>query len=178
MLPALYDDDRRALGRLASMLIIGAIGVLPLTTQSSSVAGAADVRAQSDQSGLALPPRLTFPAYSVSRDPFVPEQSIRAKFEGSALRVGQGSEIGVVLPPNAGAEQNGTIAPLNGASPSAPIVRAIVLGDPARALVEVGGTVRVLGIGDRIGELAVAGITADGITLSDGTRLTLDVAHR
>lgn len=177
MLPALFDDERRSLGRLASMLIIGAIGILPLTTQSSSVAGAADERAQSYKSGLALPPRLTFPEYSISRDPFVPEQPTRAKLEGSALRVGQGSEIGVVLPPNAGALQNGPIPPLIGASPSAPIVRAVILGNPPRALVEDGGTVRVLGIGDRIGELAVAGITADGITLSDGSRLTLDVAH-
>jgi hypothetical protein len=164
MLPALYDDDRRSLARLASMLIIGAIGVLPLTTQSSSVAGAADVRARNDQTDLALPPRLTFPAYSVSRDPFVPEQSIRAKLDGSVLRVGQGSSIGVVLPP-------GTLS-------SASIVRAIVLGNPARALVEDGSSVRVLGIGDRIGELVVVAITADGITLSDGTRLMLDVAHR
>lgn len=176
MLPALYDNDRRSLARLASTLIIGAIGVLPLTTQSSSVAGAADVRAQNDQSGLGLPPRLTFPAYSVSRDPFVPEPSIRAKLEGSASRNGQGGEIGVVLPLNAGAAQTGPTG--NGASPSAPIVRAIVLGNPARALVEDAGTVRVLGIGDRIGELAVAAITVDGVTLSDGTRLMLDDAHR
>lgn len=178
MLPALYDDERRSLARLASMLIVGAIAVVPLTTQSSSVAGAADVRAQNDQSGLDLPARLTFPAYSVSRDPFVPEHSIRAKLEGSALRSWQGSEIGVVLPPNAGAAQDGPIAPLNGTSPSAPIVRAIVLGKPARALVEDAGSIRVLGIGDRIGELVVASITAEGITLSDGTRLMLTVAHR
>ncbi len=178
MLPALYDDDRRSLARLSTMLIIAAIGVLPLTTQSSSVAGAADVRTQANLSDLSLPPRLTFPAYSVSRDPFVPEQSIRARLDGSALRVGQGSEIGVVLPPNAGAEQNGTIGSMSGALPSAPIVRAIVLGNPARALVEDGSSVRVLGVGDRIGDLAVASITPEGITLSDGTRLLLDVTHR
>ena len=178
MLPALHDDERRSLARLASLLIMGAIGVLPLTTQTSLVAGAADVRAQNDRSGLDLPPRLTFPAYSVSRDPFVPEQSIRAKFEGGALRDGQAGEIGVVLPPNAGAAQNGPIAQLNGASPSAPVVRAIVLGNPARALVEDAGSVRVLGIGDRIGELAVAAKTADGVTISDGTRLMLNIAHR
>jgi hypothetical protein len=57
-------------------------------------------------------------------------------------------------------------------------VRAVVLGNPARALVEEGGSVRVLGIGDRVGGSTVEAITADGITLSDGTRLTIAVSHR
>jgi hypothetical protein len=178
MLPGLYDDDRRSLRRPATMLVVGSVAVLPLTTQSSSVAGAADVRAQGDETGLVVPAKLTFPAYSVSRDPFVPEDSIRAQLAGEALPVAQASGIGIVLPPNAGATESGPIPAMSSTLPIAPVVRAIVLGNPARALVEEGDAVRVLGIGDHISGLAVAAITADGITLSDGTRLMLAATHR
>jgi hypothetical protein len=178
MLPALYDADRRSVRRLATMLIVGSVAVLPLTTQSTSVAGAADVRAERDETGVVVPVKLTFPAYSVGRDPFVPEDSIRAKLARDALSVAQTSGIGIVLPPNAGAMQSGPIPAMSNALPISPVVRAVVLGNPARALVEEGGSVRVLGIGDRVGGSTVEAITADGITLSDGTRLTIAVSHR
>jgi hypothetical protein len=145
MVPGLYDDERRSLMRLAAMLILAGIGVLPLTTQGSSLAGAADAPERAENVNLAIPARLTFPAFWVSRDPFVPNQTV------------------VVLPRNAGA---------------APVVRAIVLGNPARALVEVDGAVRVLAVGDRVGALRVAAITSGGIWLSDGTRVPLTVAQR
>jgi hypothetical protein len=145
MLPGLYDDERCSLMRLAAMLILGGIAVLPLTTQGSSLAGAADAPVHTETATLATPARLVFPGFSVSRDPFVPTQAV------------------VVSPQNTG---------------SAPVVRAIVLGDPARALVEEDGTVRVLAVGDRVGGLRVAAITARGIWLSDGTRGPLTVARR
>ena len=109
MLPALHDDDRRALARLATMLIIGALSVLPVTTQSSSVAGAAGVRDVTNDANLMVPAHLTFPAYEISRDPFVPAGPMRTKLDGNAttMSVGQGGDIGVVLPPNAGASQSG-----------------------------------------------------------------------
>jgi hypothetical protein len=154
MLPGLYDDERRSLKRLATMLILGAAAVLPLTTQSSSVAGAADVHTQSLGAGLVLPARLTFPGFSVSRDPFVPAQAVREKLAGTAMPTSAGPGSGTV------------------------IVRAIVLGDPARALVEESGTVQIIAVGDRIGELRVIAITAAGITLSDGSHLMLAVQRQ
>lgn len=180
MLPALYDDDRRALARLATMLVACALCVLPLTTQSSTVAGAAGVRDISKDPNLIVPARLTFPAYEVSRDPFVPEGSMRTKLGGVGVptNVRQGSDIGIVLPPNAGASQGGVPASAQMGPTIGPVVRAIVLGDPPRALVEAGGTVRVLGVGDRLGDLTVVGITAGRVTLSDGSALILDSARK
>jgi len=177
MLPGLFDEDRRSLQRIATMLVVGAVGVLPLTMQSSSVAGAADARTSLRASAFELPPRLSFPAYSVSRDPFVPEPAIRAKLARDAFRIGQSGEIGMTSPPNTGAAQGGLPMGATATLQTAPVVRAIVMGDPARALVEEGGGVRVLGVGDRVGELSVVAITADGITLSDGTRLRLEPSH-
>jgi hypothetical protein len=78
---------------------------------------------------------------------------------------GQASEIGVVLPPNDGAE--------GGTTQGGIIVRAIVVGDNARALVDLGGTVRILGVGDAIGDQKIAAITSRSVTLGDGTSLPL-----
>ena len=177
MLPGLYDDERRKMVRLSMMLMLGGFAVLPLTAQSSFVAGAAGAHAPSYEASLTMPARLTFPAFSISRDPFVPSQGVRERLEGAAMRLGQGEDIGAVLPPNAGAA---------GAAPSlphtvpvaAPILRAVILGSPPRALVEEDGTVRVLAAGDRIGDLRVTAIGAQGVTLSDGTHLLLRDAQR
>lgn len=166
MLPGLYDDERRSLKRVATMLIFAAAAVLPLTAQSSSVAGAADVPAKSQDASAVLPARLTYPGFSVSRDPFVPPADVRKKLERAAMRIGQANDVGVAFPSNAGVG-SGTA-----------IVRAIVLGDPARALVEENGTVQVLAVGDRIGELRVTAITAGGVSLSDGSHLVLAVPRQ
>jgi hypothetical protein len=158
MLPSLYDSDRVALMRLATMLIVAGVAVLPLTTQSSSIAGAADAPGQSNDARLARPARLTFPGFALSRDPFVPEQAIREKLaHASAASTG--------LVPGAPA-------------PVAPLVRAIVVGDPPRALVEEAGTVRVLALGDRVGALRITAITAEALTLSDGSHLLLATPHQ
>jgi hypothetical protein len=180
MLPAIYDDDRRALARLATMLVVGALCVLPLTTQSSTVAGAAGVRDISNDPNLIVPARLTFPAYQISRDPFVPERAMRARLDSGTvpMSVGESSDIDVMLPPNAGASQGGATPATAPRTKVGPIVRAIVLGHPARALIEAGDTVRVLGVGDRLGGLTVIEITAGRVRLSDGTVLILEGAHK
>jgi hypothetical protein len=105
----------------------------------------------------------------------VPQGAMRTKLGGGAIpmNVGQGSDIGIVLPPNSGASQ-GYVPQGPGGSTLGPIVRAIVLGDPPRALIEAGGTVRVLGVGDRLGALTVVGIAEGRVTLSDGSALILD----
>jgi hypothetical protein len=159
MLPGLYDDERRTLMRLASMLILGGVAVLPLTTQGSSVAGAAGTTLQTETLRLPIPTRLTFPGFSASRDPFVPDEEVREKLENAAIHI-----------PRASLETS--------AQGAAPVIRAVVLGNPARALVEEDGTVRVLAVGDRIGDLRVTAIAAGGITLSDGTHMLLTVAQR
>ncbi len=173
MLPGLYDDERRWLMRVAAMLVLGSLAMLPLTIQMSSVAVAAGEPAWVQNVSPATPPRLTFPGFSISRDPFVPDEAVREKLEGAAMHLGQGDDIGVVLPPNAGAD-GAVVASLPAGGPAiAPSVRAVVLGNPARALVEENGSVRVLGIGDRIGDLRVIAITSGGIALSDGSHLLL-----
>ncbi|HTZ55230.1 MAG TPA: hypothetical protein VMB20_09185 [Candidatus Acidoferrum sp.] len=180
MLPALHDDERRALARLATMLIAGALCVLPLTAQNSPSAGAAGVHDITSVPNLVPPERLTFPAYEINRDPFVPQGAMRVKLEGSTvpMSVGPSDDIGVVLPPNAGASQGGAPPSIPGGLVVGPVVRAIVLGDPPRALVEAGGTVRVLGVGDRLGALTVAGIVPGRVILSDGSALMLGDAHK
>lgn len=63
----------------------------------------------------------------------------------------------------------------HGAGLQAPaaLVHAVVLGSNARALVETGGTVKILSIGDTVGSAVVVSIGADGVTLSNGVRLLL-----
>jgi hypothetical protein len=158
MLPGLYDDERRTLMRLASMLILGGVAVLPLTTQGSSVAGAAGTTLQTETLRLPIPTCLTFPGFSASRDPFVPGEEVREKLD-AAIHI-----------PSASLQTS--------AQGAAPVIRAVVLGSPARALVEEDGTVRVLAVGDRIGDLRVTAIAAGGITLSDGTHMPLTVTQR
>jgi hypothetical protein len=53
----------------------------------------------------------------------------------------------------------------------APIVRAIVSGDSPRALVEDGGRVRVVGVGDVLAGSPVVSIDRQGIRLGNGVRL-------
>jgi len=152
MLPGLFDAQRRALARLATMLVAGALCVLPLTTQGSSIAGASDAAPSVREENLVEPSRLTFPAYTIDRDPFVP-------MDPRVDAVDQDPE------------------PSNGAAAEAPLLRAVIVGDPPRALIELGGVVHVTGAGDRIGKLTVVGIDADGVTLSDGSRLLIPGNH-
>ena len=163
MFPAIHDDRRRTIARLAMMLGCGAVGVLPLTAQSSLIAGAASEPIPIERSSINVPDRLIFPAFEIARDPFVPDH--RA-FQGTA-----GSEPSIVLPPNAGAT-----GPLPTQADA--VVRAIVVGDPARALIESGGSIRVLGVGDRLGELRVVQITSSGVVMSDGSHLLFEGDQR
>jgi hypothetical protein len=150
MIRRLCDEERRALARLAAMMTCGAALVLPLTAQTSSAAGAQDVQAAAmDRFALTVPRKLTFPTYSVSRDPFVP-----------------GVAHTTVV--------TGTGAGYNGEQTAVPIVRGIVVGDPERALVEIGGVVRVVGVGDRVGDATIENISSVGVVLSDGTQLHLE----
>ncbi|HTX57047.1 MAG TPA: hypothetical protein VMD47_08070 [Candidatus Acidoferrales bacterium] len=154
MLPALYDDQRRAIARLATMLTAGSLAVLPLTAQSSFVAGAASAQETIRNGELATPARLTFPAYAIDRDPFVPDANVRA-FESADADARMAAQPG-----------------------STPVVRAVIVGAQARALVEIDGTVRVLSVGDALGASRIAAIDASGLMLADGSHLALDGTRR
>ncbi len=149
MIRRLYDDQRRVLARLAAMMTCGAALVLPLTAQTSSVAGAEGASAPANgRFALMAPSTLTFPAYSVTRDPFVPGIA-HAIVPDGARAGGDTAQIGL------------------------PVVRGIVVGNPERALVEIGGVVRVVGVGDRVGDETIVQISSSGVVLSDGTQLRL-----
>lgn|GEM_PF-2718643 len=155
MFPGLYDDQRRMLMRLAAMLTCGAASVLPLTAQTSLLAGAANAPAITmDSLPQAPPTRLTFPAFSVTRDPFVPETPV----------------IG-----NQMIQQVDTVG--DTVAQGMPIVRAVVASDNARALVEIDGSMRVVGIGDRLVDATVVQIDSAGILLSNGWQLGLQGSH-
>jgi hypothetical protein len=176
MFPALYDDHRRALARLSAMLVIGAAAVLPMTSQSSSIASAQTATVAGIGELPTVPGPLTFPSFTLKRDPFrvdhIADGAAGTPSVRGTMISGQASEIGVVLPPNLGAgEGTPTVDPP--APAGTVVVRAIVVGDSARALVDVGGAVGVLGVGDAIGDQKIRAITSSGITLSDGTTIPL-----
>lgn len=160
LLPALYDDQRRLLARLAGMLVLSAASVLPLTVQGSSVASAREMTPAAAHSVPSPPGPLTFPTFTITRDPF---QSDRVTSNAPSPN----DSIGIVLPPNIGAAADD-----GGVS-----VRAIVMGARARALVDFGGKVEVLGVGDALGDLKIAAIDARGVVLSDGSRIALEGAR-
>jgi hypothetical protein len=100
-----------------------------------------------------LPERLVYPALNVRHDPFA-----RATQPPGAE---DDADPGIVLPPNDG------IA-------AAPIVRAVVLGEHPKALLEIDGRTRIVGVGARLRGIAIEAVTSQGIRLDDGERLPVD----
>jgi hypothetical protein len=145
VLPALLDQERRLMRRIAFALCSAAVGIIPLTVPSSFSAGAATAPMEhAAQVGNDLG-KLLFPAIALGRDPFVPDAAFAAS-DGAAEH-----------PQDTGS----------------PIVRAVVSGAQAHALIEVAGVVRVVSIGDAVGNATVTAIVADAVLLSSGTRLPL-----
>lgn len=147
----LTERERRLLTVISLMLCGGSIALLPLTAESARNESR-PIDARSASSPWA-PPAVTYAALRVSRDPFQP-------FRGTmplapALAGADSSEM--ALPPNAGAV----------------IVRAVVLGPQSRALVEIGGRVNVLGVGDELASGTIASIDERGVVLSSGARIPL-----
>lgn len=179
MLPPLRDDQRRALLRLSILMCSAALALLPLTAQSSFDASAAEAIVQPALDVPTVPDRLRFPDVSVSRDPFVPDAaSIAAPLVMNNAEVGTqvqgGDDIGIVLPPNAGASgvPGGPVG-----TGGQPLVRAVVVGPSSRALIDMGGAVRVLGVGDPLGPARIRTIDAGGVTLDNGAHLPLTQEH-
>ncbi len=170
MVPPLRDSDRRALMYIALLAVCGTLLLLPLAGESSSSMVDADATSKAmPLAGSAELEGLHFPDIPVVRDPFVPDL---AEAGVPAHDVSPDEEkIGMALPPNEGASN----MPLPSASEGAavPIVRAVILGTQSKALVDIAGQVRILGIGDKIGVSTVTAVDANGLSLNNGSRLVL-----
>ncbi len=170
MLPSLRDNDRHLLTMLALMLCCGSVALMPLGAQSSVESfGRLNGSDVADATPVSLRP-LHFPIIVAARDPFSPDRSV-IETSGVGISTENSGNLGIILPPNAGASGvpiSGPVAP-----DSVPIVRAVVLGPQSRALVESSGTVQVLGVGDSLSGEAITAIDARGIILADGSRLPL-----
>jgi len=125
-----------------------ALGVLPVTGRVSATASAAAVGPEREETVAAAPGKLVFPSYSLGRDPFVPAVSEASRTEAADP------------------------------TPSGPIVRAIVTGSQPRALIEIGGSVRMIAVGDRVGEAIVLSIDSEGVSLSGSVRLPIAADHQ
>ncbi len=162
---ALYDSQRATLLRVAVMLTIGACATLPLTLPPSSVYANADSLAPT-AGNLAVPQvpgRMQYPEIVIARDPFVADAGVLAR--------------NGVRPPLVASDSapNGQAATNDERGAFLPVVRAVVSGDQPRALVEMNGSVQVLGIGDKLGADTVMSIDPSGIELSSGIRV--GIAH-
>jgi hypothetical protein len=162
MLQPISDDDRRSLVRLAGMLCCSSIALLAVMQHSPIAAGAQDGVLALRQRAPALPGELRFPTLRVMRDPFVSNQALAETPSRNA------ADPQIVLPPNAGASDLPVLTVA-----SAPVVRAVILGESSRALIELGGDVHVFAVGDRIGSATISSIRSDGVTLSNAVRLPL-----
>jgi hypothetical protein len=162
---ALSPRSRAALGAVALVAFAGAFVATPLAARSSAVepsaAGpTASPRAEPDDVAVVVP----------RRDPFaggVPAlRAAAAPITSGALGAMPPIPAALgVLPANAGA--GGIASPF--ASPAR--ITAIVTGPHPFALVDEGGTTRVVGTGERIGADTIAAIGTDGVRLANGTML-------
>jgi hypothetical protein len=86
------------------------------------------------------------PKLLVARDPFVPDAAVQSA--DASMDAGDGTGI---------------------------VVEAIALGDSPRALVQAGGTSRIVRVGDSIGDSIVRAIEERGLVLDSGETLPLAV---
>ncbi len=149
MLPALLDEQRRSLVRYAIAACAASVAILPVMgSPSLSASGAAAAHAVIRVPD--EPANLPFPPIPLDRDPFVPDGSEIALASQSLSR-NEGA-TGVVL-------------------------RAVVTGIEPRALIEAGSTVRVVGVGDKLGNATITEINKTEVVLSNGLELPLIPEH-
>lgn len=153
VLVPLSDDGRSALLRIAMLLCASSVTLLALATQTPPDARAAAQPFQSANEALPMPSRMQFPVFTLARDPFVSDAQNQQDF---------GDERSAGAPDSAGGA----------------VVRAIILGERARALIEVGGTVKVLEVGDRIDGASISAIDRLGVHLSNGRRIAIEVSEK
>jgi hypothetical protein len=167
---ALNRSSRALLATSAFAAFAGAFVTAPLVAR-----GAADdhiVRTAP------APPAATAGAFALvvpRRDPFAGDPPAAPSSPPTALMspiisTPPASEIPAAirpLPPNAGAA--GSALPF--AAP--PRITAVVTGDHPFALLDEGGTTRVVTVGDRIDGVVIRAITATAVRLADGTMLAV-----
>lgn len=81
--------------------------------------------------------------------------------------------IGVVRDPFVADEMSATAAPKRAARWDSVVVRAVALGENARALIDDGGSERIVAAGDLVLGSRVAAIVPGGLVLTNGSRLPL-----
>jgi hypothetical protein len=149
---------------------IGAI-LFVLICSDPHAAGAEDAGAPPDdgpRSALVDVVPLRYPPLTLSRDPFARPASFERIVAMSSPPAPLG-DPGFALPPNAGAPPfEAASVPLGGAT-----VQAVITGGAPRALLQIGTSTTIVGLGSRVGAASIVKIDGHGIQLSDGTRLSL-----
>lgn len=172
MLRPISDERRRTLLQISACVCGGALSLLFITGSPSFTAQAEQLTPGVAVRIPSVPDRLTFSSVDIGHDPFIPRVVLASELTGAptVASTAKPDDIGIVLPPNAGA--SGT--PVGPASRSGlPIVRAVVIGQSARALVEANASVEVMQVGDALGTSTISAIDASGVTLASGTHLPL-----
>lgn len=167
----MLDPISRAAIIAMSILCVGATVVLaPMRARSSD----SQLRAQPVSALHAAPAP---PDLWIARDPFVGEPARQITAPRTATPRGADDSApsdGIVpLPSNLAVSAIPAIPPEVGAPATTSAIRvtAIVTGPHPYAMVEIGGTHVVEGIGDRIAGQSVTAIGIDGLTLGNGQHL-------
>jgi hypothetical protein len=150
MVKPLFANQRRWLLRTAVAACAMTLLLAPLIRPVRFEANAANRPPVGTFPAPAVPEQLKYPVFSVARDPFVPP--------GTPNLPPLGADGTLVLPPNDVID-------------AAPVVRAIVRGASPRALIDTGGRVQMVGIGDTVSGAKITAIDARGIVLDDGETL-------
>ena len=149
---------------------IGAILFVLICSDPHAV-GAEDVGVPPDESvrsSLVDVVPLRYPPLTLTRDPFARPASFE-RTAGVGVPLAALEDPGLTLPPNAGAPAfEAASVPMGGAT-----VQAVITGGAPRALLQIGTTTTIVGLGSRVGAASIVKIDGHGIQLSDGTRLSL-----
>lgn len=168
MFLALYDEDRSLLRGMAFILCCSTLFVAPFLSDRSFSASAQPSQALRKMRQSEFSDRFFAPKISLARDPFLPDSFGEV---GQVPMRDSDAPNSIVLPPNSGA--NVTSGSGDTVDPTALVLRAVVLGPASRALIETGGSVRVVAVGDELAGSAVRTIDANGIVLANGVTLRL-----
>ena len=175
---ALDTASRAALAAAAFAAFGAAFVTTPMMAR-----GDAGVAIAALPSGTSLPRRAALADVPLRRDPFAGADASAAR--PAAVPPQSQLAMPVIptlpripaalrpLPPNAGARDAGF--PFATGARTTAAVTAVITGPHPFALVDDGGTTRMLTVGDRIAAETIVAIGADGVRLSSGD--TLAVAH-
>ena len=181
MLPPLHDARRRKLLNVSALLCTIPVLLAPIAGRSSFELASEQAAFNQRFAPTEAPVDATVRPMPPPRDPFVPDRlssvPTSAAFPSSSnsesvvgMQVTQGESTGIALPANRGAM--GT--PVADSNLELPSVRAIVTGGgSARALVDDGVHVSVVGVGDVLAGSKIVSIDATGVRLANGMLLTL-----